>query len=80
MGESKSDPFRICALCRHFEVLENGREFPQIADSAFLSYRCRKLGWERREDYLMSSKPEAEFAEQPNQKFDCPHWEATERG
>ena len=70
------DPFRICALCRHFRVDESKREFPQIADSAYLKYSCAKLGWERREDYLMTSNPGGEYKESPNEDFDCPYWEA----
>ena len=76
MSESKSDPFRICALCRHFQVLESEREFPQIADSAYVKYGCAKLGWESREDYLMTSDPTGEYQAKPNENFDCPHWEA----
>lgn len=78
MSESASDPFRICALCRHFRVLESGKEFPQIADSAYLKYGCAKLGWESREDYLMDSKPEQGYIPNPQEGFDCPYWEAPE--
>ena len=73
--DSTSNPFRICALCRHFRVEEHKREFPQIADSAYLKYSCAKLGWSSREDYLMSSKPSEEYVSDPSEHFDCPHWE-----
>jgi hypothetical protein len=76
VSDSNSDPFRICALCRHFQVLESKREFPQIADSAYMKYACAKLGWESREDYLMSSDPKGEYQAAPNENFDCPYWEA----
>lgn len=72
----KSDPFRICALCKHFQVFESKKEFPQIADSAYVKYGCAKLGWERREDYLMTSDAKAEYAPNPSEGFDCPFWEA----
>lgn len=80
VSESAKDPFRICALCRHFRVLESKREFPQIADSAYMRYSCAKLGWESREDYLMTSTPESEYDPHPNENFDCPYWEAVPRG
>lgn len=74
--KSTPDPFRICALCRHFRVLESKREFPHIADSAYLTYECAKLGWSRREDYLMSSNPAGDYKPRQDDGFDCPYWEA----
>ena len=32
---------RICALCKHLEVVETGREFPAIADTEYAVFRCR---------------------------------------
>ncbi len=64
--------FRICALCRHLEVLEQGREFPKMADTEFTVFRCAVLGWKTREDYLMDSEPRRSFEKQ--EAFDCPHW------
>lgn len=75
MEQSNPNPFKICALCRHFQVLESKREFPQIADSAYVKYSCAKLGWERREDYLMSSEPATDYVPNPQEGFDCPYWE-----
>jgi len=76
VSDAKKDPFRICALCRHFRVDESKREFPQIADSAYLTYSCEKLGWTSREDYLMTSDASSEYQADPGQDFDCPYWEA----
>lgn len=75
VSSPSSNPFRICALCRHFRVLEARREFPHIADSEYLRYECDKLGWKGREDYLMSAEPTLEYRSNPHQAFDCPHWE-----
>ncbi|MEW6283972.1 MAG: hypothetical protein AB1758_35495 [Candidatus Eremiobacterota bacterium] len=65
--------WRICALCRNLEVVEQGREFPQIADTEFMVFRCRVFGWTSREDYLMQPSPEAIDTEE--KPFDCPRWE-----
>lgn len=59
-------------------MLGEKREFPQIADSAYLVYGCSKLGWRSREDYLMESKPEESYVSNPSEHFDCPYWEAPE--
>ena len=64
---------RICALCRHLEVVASGQEFPGIADTEFMVFRCRVFGWSTREDYLMESEAEKSFARQ--EAFDCPRWE-----
>jgi hypothetical protein len=64
--------WKICALCRHLEVVEQGREFPRIADTEYLVFRCRVLGWTTREDYLMA--PVEKEIQEPR-PFDCPHWE-----
>lgn len=70
--------FRICALCRHLQVLEQGREFPNMADTEFTVFRCAVLGWKTREDYLMDSEPRRSFEKQ--EAFDCPHWSGYDAG
>lgn len=75
MEKAKKDPFRICALCRHFRVLESQREFPHIADTAYITYECAILGGKRREDYLMSAQPSEQYSPYPEADFDCPYWE-----
>lgn len=79
MEKANRNPFRICALCRHFRVLESKREFPQIADTAYLTYECAVLGGKRREDYLMDANPAASYQPSPEASFDCPYWEAPDR-
>lgn len=69
---------RICALCRHLEVVESGREFEGIADTEYMVFRCGVLGWTTREDYLMQSDPAASLGK-PDDDFDCPHWEGWPR-
>ncbi len=76
MTNSVDKAFRICALCKHFRVHESKREFPILADTAYITYGCEKLGWTSREDYLMESAPMASYAPDPKGDFDCPHWEA----
>lgn len=48
------DAFRICATCRHLEVLEQGRTFAMIVDTEFMRFRCAVSGATGREDYLMA--------------------------
>jgi hypothetical protein len=66
------DSWKICALCRHLETVEEGREFPLIVDTDYLVFRCRRLGWKRREDYLMEPVPEDL---EPPEVSVCPYWE-----
>jgi hypothetical protein len=68
--------FRICALCRNLELVEQGREFPQLADTEYAVFRCRIFGWSTRDDYMMESPEsiQARFARQ--EEFDCERWEA----
>lgn len=65
---------RICALCRHLEVVESGQEFQGIADTEYMVFRCKILGWTTRENYLMDSDPVAGLSKTP-EEFNCPHWE-----
>lgn len=73
--KARRNPFRICALCRHFRVLESKREFPHIADTAYITYECAVLGQKKREDYLMDSTPGESYRPHPEADFDCPYWE-----
>jgi len=70
------DAFRICATCRHLEVLEQGRAFPQIVDTEFMRFRCAVLGISGREDYLMAPVEETLPTDPP---ATCPHWTAHDR-
>lgn len=67
------DAFRICATCRHLEVLEQGRAFEMIVDTEFMRFRCGVLGTTGREDYLMAPVETELPAEAPR---GCPHWAA----
>ncbi|MGI5844326.1 MAG: hypothetical protein ACOX9B_09150 [Candidatus Xenobium sp.] len=69
------DSWKICALCRHLEILEEGEEFPGILDTRYLVFRCRNLGWRSREDYLM--EPVSQDLELPAARV-CPFWEPWE--
>ena len=72
-----ADPFKICALCKNLEVLEQGREFEQIADTEYVKFRCKVLGWTSRDDYLMDPEPASGVGK--DEPFDCPYWEAHPR-
>lgn len=78
-GNNVDDPrqnsFRICALCKHFQVLEHQREFPYIVDSDYITYECAIVKDKKREDYLMDSDPMKSYQPHPEQGFDCPFWE-----
>lgn len=67
---------RICALCRNLEIVEQGREFEQIADTEYAVFRCRALGWTTREDYLMAPV-QGDLGE--SKPFDCPLFEPWHR-
>src|SRR5690606_25558803 len=54
-----NDDWKICALCRNLETVESGREFEGIADTEYMVFRCKVLGWTTREDYLMKPAPAA---------------------
>lgn len=71
-GGPSLNRLRICALCRHLEVVEKNREFARVVDSEFMVYRCRKLNVQKREDYLMEPVPT--HLERP-QPTECPFWE-----
>jgi len=66
------DKLRLCLNCRNFEVLENKREFENIADTAYLVYRCRLQGTIMREDYLMKPVPPVFTLE--SRPTECPFW------
>lgn len=72
MADPPLDPFRICATCRNLEVVDQGREFEQIADSEFIVFRCKVLGTCTRDDYLMAPVLE-ELPPDPGST--CPFWE-----
>lgn len=68
--------FRCCALCRYFELKEEGYEFEGVEDTYFLKYRCRLLGCEGREDPLMESDPQFVFEDPRVKGIDgCPFFE-----
>ena len=77
MTKKLDEAWKICALCRHLEKVEEGREFPGIVDTEFMVFRCSKLGWKRREDYLM--EPVSEVLEPPEASH-CPYWEPWDEG
>ena len=76
MPRDVKDEWKICALCRHLETVEQGREFEGIADTEHRVFRCRVLNWTTREDYLMKPVPQKLEASEP---FHCPHWEPWDR-
>ena len=65
------DAFRICATCRHLEIIEQGRAFEMIVDTEFMRFRCAVLGTTGREDYLMAPVETELPAEAP---AGCRHW------
>lgn len=68
-----NDSWKICALCRNLEMVDQGREFEKIADTEYMVFRCRVLGWSTRENYLMDSDPAGNIG--PVEPTTCPHWE-----
>jgi hypothetical protein len=65
-------PIRVCANCRNLEVVEEGREFEAIADTAYAVFHCHVLGAQTREDYLMTPVSSELPIERPRE---CPHWQ-----
>ncbi len=75
-AQMPEEGWKICALCRNFEVLQQGREFEQIADTEYIVYRCKIYNWTGREDFLM--KPPTGRVDE-DKPFDCPHFEPWKR-
>lgn len=73
MSEVTRLSFRICATCRHLEIVEQQREFPVIIDTEYIVFHCSILDWTTREDYLMAPIP-AELPRPVDPLFDCPYW------
>lgn len=65
--------WRICALCRHLEVIESGQDIPGLLDSEYNIYRCAKLNITSRENYLLL--PVEPELSKPKPVV-CPYWEA----
>lgn len=70
--ESRDDIWKVCAMCRHFDALEQGLAVEGMADTEYGVFRCRKLDVERREDYALA--PADEDLENPS-PGKCPFWE-----
>jgi hypothetical protein len=69
---------RICALCRHLQLTESGREFPAIVDTEFAVFSCKIFGWSTRENYLMDTASDAQRKFLAQEQFECERWEGWE--
>lgn len=67
---------RICALCRHLQLVDSGREFASMPDTEYAVFRCRIFGWSTRDDYLMDSPDTIQQKFAAQEPFDCERWEA----
>ncbi len=68
---------RICATCRHFEVLQEYEEIEGLRDTLCVESRCRLLGLQWKEFPAMEPVPRDEEG-RPRielRENDCPYWE-----
>lgn len=64
---------KLCVTCRHFILVEEGREFENIADTQYQQYRCRCFGRKTKKEYFLMSLPQDTLAVQ--EETLCEFWE-----
>ncbi|MCE1248780.1 MAG: hypothetical protein LWY06_19235 [Firmicutes bacterium] len=69
----EADAFKyICATCRHLVPVETKLEFDKILDTEYTLFKCKIVGWSKKEYYLM--KPfDGNIDNQDKRK--CKYWE-----
>ena len=66
------DKWKVCALCRYLETIDNGLEIDEVLDTEYTLFRCARLNIFRHEEYLMA--PATDTVED-TRKDVCPYWE-----
>ncbi len=63
---------KICATCKHLQVIEQGREFQYIIDTEYTLFKCALANKTVKEFYLMIPVEEELKVETKNE---CIFWE-----
>lgn len=66
------DKWKVCALCRYLETVDNGLEIEEILDTEYTLFHCSRLNIFRQEAYLMA--PVTDKVEDTRSNV-CPYWE-----
>lgn len=65
---------KVCANCRHFDVVEEGYDIARIEDMKYMVSGCKRLGWKVKENYLFRVQTELRGGAGGR----CPYWEPWE--
>lgn len=66
------DKWKVCALCRYLETVDNGLEIDEVLDTEYALFHCARLNIFRHEEYLMV--PVTDKVEDKRTDV-CPYWE-----
>ncbi len=66
------DKWKVCALCRYLETVDNGLEIDEILDTEYTLFHCTRLNIFRQEEYLLA--PVSDKVEDKRTDV-CPYWE-----
>lgn len=66
------DKWKVCALCRYLETVDNGLEIDEVLDTEYTLFHCGRLNVFRHEEYLMA--PVTSSVEDTRHDV-CPYWE-----
>ena len=66
------DKWKVCALCRYLETVDNGLEIDEVLDTEYDLFHCARLNIFRHEEYLMV--PVTDKVEDKRTDV-CPYWE-----
>ena len=68
-----ADKWKVCALCRFLQVLDQGQEIEEVLDTEYNLFYCARLGEVRYESSLMV--PADEDIADSGREARCPYWE-----
>ncbi len=66
------DKWKVCALCRYLETVDNGLEIDEVLNTEYTLFHCTRLNIFRQEEYLMV--PVTDKVEDTRTEV-CPYWE-----
>lgn len=66
------DKWKVCALCRYLETVDNGLEIDEVLDTEYTLFHCTRLNIFRQEEYLMV--PVTDKVKDTRTDV-CPYWE-----
>lgn len=72
--ENRKVKIKVCANCRHFDVLGEGYDIARIENLRYMVSSCGRLGWKVKENYLFRVQTELNGG-----GGQCPFWELWEK-